>query len=1091
MIQESLWNNFENQKPSENTGSLFLEKIIQKLSQESSTDSLSKASNMILEKIDIQIKYSLEKNNILFETQDLIANSLKNTLPTHLQEYNISWFDIDKNGEIDETEEQRYLQELWKMLNQILQLQSTKKFEKIHQDIDEKWDVIWAEYLNFSQNIDENFVNNLVKSWLEISEDEYTKMREKDFNITSFESIKELWILIWNEIWTWLVDVLKLSASIFSSAALIPRYTYLRIDRFSDDKNEALAADIQIEELVRENPALWLVELLWEQWVEMIKNLANMMTSWKQWDIATILVSIFWLLAGWAGAAKLVSNMTRKWLVNWAKKWYINTSRWIRNGIKTISNWLGNFADTMGNIDNTIAFAWAWVLLPNHLAQAETMDNKDRDKLEAKKVAAEKRTWISREQLEINSKWVEEGNLELPNEILEKNALNIFKWDIEWLINIHENISKWLWKNWFWDIRNILEEWLKIWLERPQIRILMENWIFWKLHTETSFQVWRIEGEKLQNINNQLHWLNNWEELLFQLEWKNVIKIFKYENNLFYQIGEKQWPLSNLPRESGIISSVDSQWFQTMRITQNMEIISTNSVKVSESISDTKINNLTLPEEKYLAYKTQLMWKNDIISDLPWEIYVLPRIDKYFDWNVAEISRQEFWVDLWSFRLDNFKNWYWVEKSLESLQNILKNDNDQLPILKENQYFYDMLQSSIQDGNYLRTLLLLENPDSKTLTKLQNLFENIWIQLHPTAQNITWENFQDFKNLLMRERGLQLTPEVVASIQRQFDQIMQWKPNFDITNFKLIEAQMHAKPFWGDVVEFLESKWPELNFEELVLAYSQRWAKDWEEFNDWLDWLDKKWVSTEIYTELQNAHQKILIEKKLSGEISNISYKDLELFTQSSDLNNLFEKLNDTKILELLRMDAEKIRSWLWSNIDITKLTSENLQKIFELAKNNDKAWLSNRLLRINIDDYTQLSTRQIHIIESFMDGTLAWKYKYEMLINGINEGKLDINSLSHDRLTSLKNSWNKQFLEANDTMRIEMLENGHPKLFNQEMLDRFFYMGIFDMKNWDELRKIQSYLQPGGKLYEVMRWYDFQLEKIISWIENHIAQLT
>jgi len=44
-----------------------------------------------------------------------------------------------------------------------------------------------------------------------------------------------------------------------------------------------------------------------------------------------------------------------------------------------------------------------------------------------------------------------------------------------------------------------------------------------------------------------------------------------------------------------------------MRITQNMEIISTNSVKVSESISDTKINNLTLPEEKYLAYKTQLM----------------------------------------------------------------------------------------------------------------------------------------------------------------------------------------------------------------------------------------------------------------------------------------------------------------------------------------------------------------------------------------------------------------------------------------------------------------------------------------------------
>jgi hypothetical protein len=52
---------------------------------------------MILEKIDIQIKYSLEKSNILYDTQELLNNSLKNSLPTHLKEYNVNRFDRDNN----------------------------------------------------------------------------------------------------------------------------------------------------------------------------------------------------------------------------------------------------------------------------------------------------------------------------------------------------------------------------------------------------------------------------------------------------------------------------------------------------------------------------------------------------------------------------------------------------------------------------------------------------------------------------------------------------------------------------------------------------------------------------------------------------------------------------------------------------------------------------------------------------------------------------------------------------------------------------------------------------------------------------------
>jgi hypothetical protein len=52
---------------------------------------------MVLEKIDLEIKHNLTKNNILLDTQELITNSLKNTLPTHLQEYNVASFDTDNN----------------------------------------------------------------------------------------------------------------------------------------------------------------------------------------------------------------------------------------------------------------------------------------------------------------------------------------------------------------------------------------------------------------------------------------------------------------------------------------------------------------------------------------------------------------------------------------------------------------------------------------------------------------------------------------------------------------------------------------------------------------------------------------------------------------------------------------------------------------------------------------------------------------------------------------------------------------------------------------------------------------------------------
>lgn len=70
-------------------------------------------------------------------------------------------------------------------------------------------------------------------------------------------------------------------------------------------KLKKLKAEIELKELIEENPSLWLLELLWEKWIELIKQLWEMLTSGKQWDIALSLVTIAWLVAGWAGAVKL------------------------------------------------------------------------------------------------------------------------------------------------------------------------------------------------------------------------------------------------------------------------------------------------------------------------------------------------------------------------------------------------------------------------------------------------------------------------------------------------------------------------------------------------------------------------------------------------------------------------------------------------------------------------------------------------------------------------------------------------------------------------------------------------------------------
>lgn len=74
-----------------------------------------------------------------------------------------------------------------------------------------------------------------------------------------------------------------------------------------------------------------------KKWLQMLQQLGDMLKSGKQWDIATLLVSIFWLLAWWAWAARLGLNLWRKMVVSQARNGLSTVPKMMRNSMKAVS----------------------------------------------------------------------------------------------------------------------------------------------------------------------------------------------------------------------------------------------------------------------------------------------------------------------------------------------------------------------------------------------------------------------------------------------------------------------------------------------------------------------------------------------------------------------------------------------------------------------------------------------------------------------------------------------------------------------------------------------------------------------------------
>lgn len=435
----------------------------------------------ILKVAQIQSQYESQNHQLQQQIREFIFSSLNNNLWETVWEHNIKKFDVDKNNTIDTTEANNFAGKLWKSIGQIIVLWGVNEFKKVHDESASKsgfsnLDKYLADKVNISQLFwEKSLTQNFIQSQGNISEHELQQMKERKMNVFDGNSRKELWILLANDIGSGVEEILKFLWNIPSGIILLNRYGWYRMDAFSNDPLVRMTAEIKREELVWENPSLMLLELLWEKWLEMLKQLWEMLKSGKQWDIATLLVSLAWLLAGWAGAARLWINLSRKLAVSQARKWWATLPKALRNTMKTVSEKVGTFGHNVWKIDDLVAWAGIW-----HLSWAYNVPgtaNLEKIKEPSKPSKLSNQSNYSQEVI-LNSDWYNRWESGLPNKVLRESWLpTLDAHQLQVVTDVHLFLSKWIYQNTPEDLLKMTRLLRQADISPQQVRVLMEKWI--------------------------------------------------------------------------------------------------------------------------------------------------------------------------------------------------------------------------------------------------------------------------------------------------------------------------------------------------------------------------------------------------------------------------------------------------------------------------------------------------------------------------------------------------------------------------------------------------------------------------------------
>jgi hypothetical protein len=268
-------------------------------------------------------QYSNEYKNLQSDVINFLNNAFNNSLDNELWDFNINKFNNkDRKEGFSEYELEQYAQILDKAMNHMNILWSFSDFKKQYTDTNKepdflswKWDIALANKVDSQEYIFWKGEDHLTAKLHNYSEEELHLMREESFDITDSNKMKNFIILLGLELWDWIQDILKFLWNIPAWIILLPRYTTNRVE-LSDDKidtHDEVTAQIENDMLLKENPSLMLLELLWEKGIVMIKQLWEMFISWKNGDIALVLVTIAWLIAWWAWVVKLGAKL---WKMN-------------------------------------------------------------------------------------------------------------------------------------------------------------------------------------------------------------------------------------------------------------------------------------------------------------------------------------------------------------------------------------------------------------------------------------------------------------------------------------------------------------------------------------------------------------------------------------------------------------------------------------------------------------------------------------------------------------------------------------------------------------------------------------------------------
>ena len=678
-------------------------------------------------KTDFITQYSLKYNNVQSDIVTFLDGAFSNTLKTDLVDFNINKF--DRKDEIEgfsEYELQQYTQVLDKAMQQMNILWSFDEFSKKTREIWEepsflswKWDIALANTLDLQEYIFWEWEKHLTNNLHSYTEEELFSMKEQSFDITDSEKMKNFVTLLWLELWNWIEDILKFIGNIPAGIVLLPRYITNRIE-LSDssiDSVDEVNAQMENDMLLKENPALMLCELLWEKWIQMIKKLWEMFVSWKNGDIASVLVMIAGLLAWWAGLAKVWSNLARKSAVKNARSaWRKNrTTQWreFRNNFKTLSGTADNIYQSASKVDDLIWGAalghLTWSFSNNQVLKSENVWD-SRNIENQNQLNQEVHSKVNHIETTIN---FELSNQKQLFDLEDNTKMNVILWD-SWEIVIHKSNGKYYiyseWPNqkdknlanklhWEWvniihkDAAHIIELgesfdlWKKvrnfnIWWETVSRNHLTINNVNGKIEIEDhSTNGTIIKNYKEKSLNYDLHnqselyqlnshepiQLKLWEHWLIDIKKDDRWNYFAFRNNKFIRIDEwiplKIWRNSNLDLWFNDISTNHltieyTGWW--LRITDH----STNGTQVlqhNNKVNKERVNIWREVSDKQAQKEQHQIYLQEKASSLNiWDEVYIKRsswtLEKW--WTIEEIKDGQYILE------SPYINWNWSKEYL-------------------------------------------------------------------------------------------------------------------------------------------------------------------------------------------------------------------------------------------------------------------------------------------------------------------------------------------------------------------------------------------------------------------------------------------